>query len=735
MIQILLYSGILSGTFVISDPTTYLQRNDVTAGNYKAYVVDGNGCPIPFPFETTVTEPDPVTIDFETTNIDCESESTGSVRVSTISGGIGPFTYQWSTPDGMIPGSTTNDYIENVPAGTYILVVTDVQIPGKEVCSYTFSNVLIEQDGIDLLDTVYSQSPDNNYNISCYGGNDGFINLSFDDNSGSYSWSGTDYLGNIFSSTSEDISGLKAGTYNLTVTDTKGCSRTYLFSLTQPDSLSINVVKSLTIDSKYNIGCYGGTGSLDITTSGGSVGTYSYFWTDLNNPSWNSTLEDQNSLVAGSYQVVVTDANGCQNTRNLTLTQPDSLKLTATIGNISCASGTLDDGSIDLTVAGGEPIYTYAWTGPSGYTSTTEDISNLITGIYSVTVTDNYGCNNSIDVNVPLPEAITLSKHISDYNGYNIGCYGSSDGWLKVTPLTGEPSYTYSWVGPGAFSSVSDSIFGLSEGDYIVTVTDSKLCTVTDTTSLVSPGPIGMIVNISTSSDGGFNINCAGSKTGRVEITSINAAGKNHYAWSDGDTLRLRNNIGAGKYTIILTDGNGCTTSTTITLSEPGPIELTFDSISPFCHDSNDGMINVYASGGVSGYTYLWNTGADVPEITGISDGKYTVIVTDANGCPVTGSVTLDPQHDLCIVIPNAFSPNADGINDYWNLERIELYPEAEIFILNRWGELVWKSEKGYPTPWDGRSNGKELPIDSYHYTIDLHNGEKPVVGHITIVR
>ncbi|MCU0457300.1 MAG: gliding motility-associated C-terminal domain-containing protein, partial [Bacteroidales bacterium] len=95
----------------------------------------------------------------------------------------------------------------------------------------------------------------------------------------------------------------------------------------------------------------------------------------------------------------------------------------------------------------------------------------------------------------------------------------------------------------------------------------------------------------------------------------------------------------------------------------------------------------------------------------------------------------LEPQNEVCLVIPNAISPNGDLINDVWNIGEYELYPEIEIRIFDSWGNLVWQSEKGYPRKWDGTSRGRKLPIDSYHYVIDLHNGTRPIVGNVTIVR
>ena len=142
-------------------------------------------------------------------------------------------------------------------------------------------------------------------------------------------------------------------------------------------------------------------------------------------------------------------------------------------------------------------------------------------------------------------------------------------------------------------------------------------------------------------------------------------------------------------------------------------------------------------TGGVIGtdYSYIWSDNSTGRNVSNILRGLYKVIVGDLNGCSVKDSVKVDPLNESCLIIPNAISPNDDLINDVWNIGMIELYPQMEIKIFNRWGEALWRSEKGYPKPWDGKSKGTELPIDSYHYIIDLHNGSKPIVGNVTIVR
>jgi gliding motility-associated-like protein len=199
----------------------------------------------------------------------------------------------------------------------------------------------------------------------------------------------------------------------------------------------------------------------------------------------------------------------------------------------------------------------------------------------------------------------------------------------------------------------------------------------------------------------------------------------------------LRTNLPAGTYSLIIIDQNYCLADSTVILTQPDSLKTALAVKQAFCPDSPDGEIQLTVTGGVNlpNYSFSWSDNSTTQSLTKILKGFYKVTVTDANNCVVKDSVRMVPLNETCLIIPNAISPNNDNINDVWNIGMIQLYPQIEIKIFNRWGELLWVSERGYPHPWDGRSNGTLLPIDSYYYTIDLHNGSKPILGNITIVR
>ncbi|HRW27093.1 MAG TPA: gliding motility-associated C-terminal domain-containing protein, partial [Bacteroidales bacterium] len=720
---------------------------NLSPGDYLLSVEDANGCKKEL-LQTLYDAP-ATTVKFEKSlyaedNISCSDYHDGSIRVSKISTWYmtgsdtafvstrAPYSYHWTATDGgVITGNPDDSLLVDIPAGTYTLTVTD-----NLGCQFQFTEVMTEPDGIDLLDEDISQSPDGNYQISCHDGSDGYITLQFDGGTGAYSyeWTGPDG----FTADTESLTSLGAGTYDLTVTDASLCHKSYSWTLHQPDSLSIAVNTSHTPDGAYNIGCHGDNGTIDITVTGGSgPGTYTYSWTSIEDPEWTSNLEDID-VNAGHYQLQLTDVNGCTNTRSVEMTQPEPLGLELVISEITCLnSPAYDDGAINLTVSGGKAPYTYSWTGPSGFTSSLEDISSLTEGTYSVTVTDDYGCTISTDTVLTLPEPLTIEARLSDYNGYSVSCLGRADGWIKVATLTGTAPYEYTWTGPDGFTAtLTDSIYALKEGTYTVTVTDSHLCTMTQDISLASPGQLSMILSEGSSNGGSYNINCNGAATGTVIVTAVNAAGTPGYLWSDGQTGASRDNLPAGLHEVIITDANGCIADTSLTLTQPDSLRISFSIISPYCPESNDGSIFAGVTGGEGAYTFVWSDGQTTREATGLIQGLYIVEARDFNGCVIADSLQLNALNEICVGIPNAFSPDGDGINEYWNITRIAFYSEAEVIILNRWGEMVWKSERGYPEPWDGRaSNGKILPMDSYHYAIDLHNGERPIVGHVTIIR
>lgn len=723
--------GVFTGNYNPSDPGTYKVYNNLKAGNYMLIIRDINGCEVPK--ITELKEPSPIVPNFQKYNyngfnVSCKGYSNGSV-LTQPTGGNGSYSYQWYSSTGIpLSVSTTTNLLDSVPAGKYYLRTTDLLN-----CIKIDSVILTEPDGMFVSASQVSSSPDNNTNISCNGGNEGFIKLTISGGSGVYiySWTGP----NGFTATTSEIYGLKAGVYTCMVKDLNGCILTPSpsFTLTEPTVLSIASTNSISDDGSFSINCNGGTGWINITVSGGSIGKYKYNWSTTNGSGIINGQKDQNALTVGTYHLVVTDSNKCVSTKDITLTQPPAFGIQLSATNITCQSPGFNNGSINLTVSGGVAPYTYLWSNGS----VTEDISGLTQGYYRVKVSYNNSCFKTDSIKVNLPPPLSYTKILSDNNGFNISCFGLANGSIQINPSGGLAPFVYNWTGPGGFTATTQDISELKAGRYVLLITDNNFCTATETINLTEPGRLSMNFNLSQSTAGGYNINCAGDSTGYIGIEPLNQVKTVEYLWSDGIFGKTRTNLPAGDYNIIIVDANNCHASSTGSLTEPDSMKLVFDISQPFCPDKPDGEIRLDVTGGVKGadYSYKWSDNSSGRNISNIKKGFYKVIVKDQNGCSIKDSVRIDPLNETCLIIPNAISPNGDLINDVWNIGMIELYPEMEIKVFDRDGLSIWKSEKGYPQPWDGKRNGSSLPIDSYHYIIDLHNGTKPLVGNITIVR
>ena len=724
-------TALIHGT--LSAAGIYKNYQNLYQGEYTLSIKDANGC-----FDNnstqTITEPDIITVIFGKKqytggfNVSCKTYSDGKAWIKTITGGNGGYIYQWRNSGGTIIG--TSDTISGLTAGKYYLRTTDSQ-----GCTKPDSLMITEPEGMGLSSVQLKTSPDGNFNISCNGYSDGKITLNITGGSGIFEYHWSRPVGDTITVANE-ISGLKAGHYKAVVADVNGCTLAALDTmLTQPAVLNAVSARSLAPDNINNINCFGGTGWINLTVTGGSIGNYRYDWSTISNGSGIiAGRKDQPALTSGTYRLVVSDTNLCTTAKDITLTEPQPLVTTLVPTHITCFPAGYSNGSINLTVSGGVAPYLYNWSNGAS----TKDINNLTQGYYNVNVTDMNGCPKTDTVKINLPPKLTYDSLLKSFNNYNISCWGSSDGEIHITPVTGKPPYIYNWSGlGGSFVSVNQNITGLKAGQYNLQITDSNFCTTTGTFNLSQPGKLSMTIVPSASALGGFNINCAGASTGSINITPVNNVGTVNYLWSDGATGRLRTYIPAGTYKVALTDQNGCQADSTVILTQPDSIKIKFSVKLAYCPDSPDGEIHITVKGGVivSDYAYKWSDKSTSQDITNILRGLYKVTVTDANDCSVQDSIKMEPLNKTCLTIPNAITPNDDNINDVWNIDRKELYPQIEIKIFNRWGELIWKSEKGYPKPWDGRSNGVRLPIDSYHYIIDLHNGSKPIVGNITIMR
>lgn len=337
-------------------------------------------------------------------------------------------------------------------------------------------------------------------NAACNGDSTGMATLTASGaGSLSYAWSTGD--------TGTTVSNLASGWYNVDITDSAGCTVTDSVEITEPTEL----ITSLT---SIDPVCPGGLdGSADLTASGGTV-PYAYAWTT------GDTTEDLMGIGAGLYVVTTTDSNGCMNSDSAWILDPAAMVSNLAVTDISC-NGEVD-GAIDLSVTGGTAPYMYMWA--SG--DTTEDIAALGPGTYSVAVTDSNGCALQDSAMVNEPAVLSHSASVTDETG------GAMNGAIDLTVSGGTPAYSYVWSGPGIFLATTEDITGLAAGEYIVQVTDTNGCTVTDTfmvSDLVSLDPFAELDAISVYPNPfreGFTLNLGGLRAEELQITLMDLSGR-----------------------------------------------------------------------------------------------------------------------------------------------------------------------------------------------------------------
>jgi hypothetical protein len=310
--------------------------------------------------------------------------------------------------------------------------------------------------------------------------------------------------------------------------------------------------------------------------------------------------------------------------------------------NITGTCSASANGAIDLTVTGGTPGFTYMWS--TG--STSEDISNLSSGTYTVTVSDQTGCSKSESFVINTFDPIVINATVT-----NITCFKEKDGTIDCAISGGNNPYSYLWSN----GATTEDLNGLSDGTYNVTVTDAYGCSKGASYVITEPTKINVLRNKT-------NVTCYGGADGSVVWQTNGGTPGYTYLWDDGSTLSNRFNLSQGQYFITVTDANGCTNETDVSINQPSLIVpvLTVTNQSGYC--TADGSIAVTASGGVPTYSFNWSNGQSTATATGLATGVYTVTVTDNSGCSVTATASITGPNAMLITA--SLTPTCVGSND-----------------------------------------------------------------------
>lgn len=596
----LLCSGDSSGAIDVTanggvSPYSYAWSNgastedivNLQAGNYTVTVSDDNGCSSSI--AQLIASPTPLTSSVSGVDVLCNGQASGSADL-TVNGGTFPYFYQWSN------FQATQD-VSGLSGGLYYVIITDVN-----GCQQRDSVFVGEPAALVL---TLTPTP-----ITCFNANDGAVDLSV---AGgvvpySYNWSN--------GAATEDISGLSGNTYIVTVTDDNGCSATASVLIVNPPAINTSYVINDAL-------CFGqANGSIDLIPSGGTP-AYTYNWSN------GAATEDLTNVAAGTYVLTITDSKGCERVDSVVVTEPAALVTSGFIKNVSCNA--LCDGFIDVTAYGGTLPYAFAWSnGPS-----TEDIGQVCGGNYFVTVTDVNNCTvaSLYVVNEPAPLSV-------DVVGSNIACYNSCTGTLAAVPSGGTTPYAYLWES----FQVDSSLSGVCAGKHTVLVTDSNGCQAFDTLDLTQPDPIvitGVVVDAK----------CFSATDGSIDISVNGGVPAYTYVWSNAVVTEDNLNIGAGTYTVSVSDVNLCQATASFTVNQPLGLFATLSKSNPVCFGGNNGFLSVDISGGTNPYSYVWST---LPVqngniATNLKAGNYTVTITDAIGCTLAVAADLDDPDQIIV--------------------------------------------------------------------------------------
>ena len=570
------------------------------AGTYTVLVADiGQG--ITCVDNIQLTEPPQLTVvEFNYNPPTCAGECNGS-GLPVVNGGVSPYTYAWSNGE-------DEQFASMLCEGPNTFTFSDL----NECVFDTIFSVELEELFVNLDVT----------NVLCFGTDSGEAtsNPSGGDG-GPYT-----ILWDI-PATGPTVTGLSPGDYIVTIEDGSGCAIDSAFTITEEPPVTI------TIDNTLDPGCSDATdGSIEITIADGTE-PYVIAWSGPNG--FSSDQEDLAALEAGTYDLLVTDDNGCTALASVDLTGPEAIVADETITDLQCFGDT--NGAISIVLSGGESPFETDWTGPNGFISGNEDISNLQEGDYTLVVTDDSGCEATFVFTLAQPEEIVVDATVLP-----ITCNGSDDGSIEILITGGTNPYTIDWSGPNGFFSDQTLISNLEPGDYNLLVIDDAGCNVTALFTIEDSAPIDIDIDLSP-------ISCEGAADASADVTVTGGTLDYTFDWSgpNGFTSDQEDLAGLdeGVYNLTLTDAAGCIVLASLAVSNPDPIIAILVPSDVSCGGSDDGEIELSILGGNPGYLTDW-TGPDgfvsnEEDLTGLIAGDYTVIITDLTGCFIEANTTV----------------------------------------------------------------------------------------------
>ncbi len=651
-IEISIEGGIPPYTYQWNDGRTENPNINVNPGIFQCTITDQGGCVLISDFIIVGAEKELVFDVLEIENNECEGSITGAIHIN-IEGGTAPYQFGWSN------GFTQQNPI-NLGAGEYVVTITD-----ENNCAFISTPIEIINE-LELNTEVII-----NKSTSCLGVEDGelFVSTTGGTAPYNYTWS--------HGASGNQVQNLASNYYSYTVTDNHGCIQTKdSILVTTPEELHIR------IDAIEANLCNSENEGIILTTPIGGTPPYNYFWSN------GEISDDIKSLENGTYHLTVNDSNGCSATlQDIIILSPPEIEATITeINNETCRSG--QDGFISIVGSGGSGNYNYNWS--NGVTNE-NSISNLVSGIYSVTVIDDFGCKKTVsnieifEENNDLPVFINLLE--------SIDCFGENDAVLSASASQGTFPYDFNWSNGnqniGNFSN--DTILNNSAGLYNLTVTDGLGCTgISEFIEVIEPEMLIFNANVT-------NAICEGVQLGSIDLDIDGGIGPYHIEWNNGMNGASLDNLPAGIYQATIIDGNNCMIQTNeINILNEITINPNIDITN--ATSSTLGMIEINPNGGNGPYTAILDnvilgTGENFI-IDSLSIGNHTLLIVDAQGCELSLMFSIEmidtieeiDEDKNFVIYPN---PS----NDIINIKGPQIV-DASMKLISIHGESILQSDK-----------------------------------------
>ena len=554
-------------------------------------------------------QPPDISAQANITDVECKGESTGAIDISVQSGG-GSLSYAWSYQN-----QTTED-LTGLPSGSYTVTVTD-----NESSLFSTATFVVSEPATGInLDAV------NVTDVACFGQSNGAINISASGGTGnlSYSWNaglpGNANPGNL--SARSD--------YSVTITDASGCDlASGPIAVSEPDQI---VIQPNIID----IACFGAdNGQINLSITGGTP-DYSY--------SWSSGLPaqmNQSGLGVGSYEVTITDANGCTaSSSDLSIAQTGQLQISSM--NITRIN-TGNDGRITIAITGGSGSYSYSWEGPENFSSNQQNLTGLsVPGEYCLVASDDNDCE--LNECFQVVEKVKINLAASEIT---TACFGQATGGVRVALTGGIADYSYNW----STGATGAELAGVEAGTYVVTITDGSGDQTTGSFEVPEFDKIDLVAEVTNVSENVNNTN------GSVNLTVSGGQQPYQIRWDDGSTGMSVSNLPIGDFCVTVTDGRQCESVICAPISfDAQPLALAAETTSTRCNGASDGRITINITGGWGPFTATFSDGVTIEDIQGntvtrqdVPGGEIDFTITDRQGSSQDGSAIVEEAEAIMI--------------------------------------------------------------------------------------